>query len=154
MQSVLSPQVSLPGACTRLGHSSHRAIRCTKALKPRVHRQNKLRISAAAREDRRLDTIKEVSKVPLVSSVAYLCSTPAALAATDPALQGVASTLRTVTAGLAIALILLQNPQSNDASEALAKGQFGSMKQSTNFLNVSTWVVIGVFIASSAVLAL
>eukprot|EP00976_Prorocentrum_cordatum_P057223 1154012-Prorocentrum_minimum.AAC.5 len=43
---------------------------------------------------------------------------------------------------------------SSDASEALAKGQFGSMKQSTNFLNVSTWVVIGVFIASSAVLAL
>eukprot|EP00959_Pyramimonas_sp_CCMP1952_P181974 3804995-Pyramimonas_sp.AAC.1 len=88
MQSVCSSQVLAPGACAPLGRSSHRGIRCTKALTVRVHRRSTLRISATARKDDRLDMVTDVAKLPIVSTVAYLCSTPAALAATDPALSG------------------------------------------------------------------
>jgi hypothetical protein len=41
--------------------------------------------------------------------------------------------------------------QSDAASELLAKGAFGSMKQSANFISVTTWALIAAFIALSAV---
>mmetsp|Transcript_28903 Transcript_28903/g.39923 ORF Transcript_28903/g.39923 Transcript_28903/m.39923 type:complete len:170 (-) Transcript_28903:277-786(-) len=68
-------------------------------------------------------------------------------------IKGIVSTVHNITAAAVIGLILIQNPQSTDASEALAKG-LGSMKQSTSFLTITTWVLIATFVGTSAVLAL
>ena len=45
----------------------------------------------------------------------------------------------------------MDDAQSDAASELLAKGQFGSMKQSANFISITTWVLIAAFIGLSAI---
>jgi len=139
-------------SCDPLARSGRSGLRCKKAGAPCVQQRRKVRVYAAVRRDGQ--RVSNAAKLSIFSGAAYLSATPLALAASEPsALLGVAGTVRTVCAVLSIALILLQNPQSNDASEALAKGQFGTMKQSANFLTITTWVVIAAFIGSSAIIA-
>ncbi|KAK3271984.1 hypothetical protein CYMTET_19695 [Cymbomonas tetramitiformis] len=111
------------------------------------------------------DDTEPVTYAAPIAAPTKTIAEPATAAATRPAavipakktenpLAGPVSLVRTITAIGAIGLILLQNPQSQEASSAMAgSNMFGSVKQSANFLNILTWFVIFTFIGTSAFLA-